>query len=151
MKECQVPETRRTLKIAFDKRCVDVNTKIFEEILDLRTQVRKELRITMIRLQIILNHYSIIILLNDNQLAAILGFKNFSEYQLSMRCAKNPETVATFLKRLSEKLIVLQKKEMETLLEYKKNHVSSLLIILKLQWLLYINSDEYIKSVKNWR
>ena len=39
MKECIVPETRRKLNIAFDSRCVNENTKIFEEILELRAQV----------------------------------------------------------------------------------------------------------------
>jgi neurolysin len=39
MKECQVPETRRKLLIAFDSRCVNENTKIFEEVLQLRSQV----------------------------------------------------------------------------------------------------------------
>ena len=42
-----------------------------------------------------------------------------------MLCAKNPETVDGFLNKLSEKLRVLQKKEMETLLEYKRKHVSN--------------------------
>jgi neurolysin len=39
MKECKVPETRRKLNIAFDRRCVNENTQIFEEILQLRAQV----------------------------------------------------------------------------------------------------------------
>ena len=91
MKECNVPETRRNLNIAFDSRCVEQNTSIFEEILGLRIQ-----------------------------LAATLGYKNFSEYTLTSLCAKNPETVEIFLKRLSEKLRILQEKEMAILLEYKK-------------------------------
>lgn len=91
MKECNVPETRKKLNIAFDRRCVEQNTSIFEEILGLRIQ-----------------------------LASTLGYKNFSEYTLTNLCAKNPETVQTFLKRLSEKLRVLQEKEMAILLEYKK-------------------------------
>ena len=39
MKECSVPETRRKLYIAFDKRCVCENTKIFEEVIELRAKV----------------------------------------------------------------------------------------------------------------
>ncbi len=58
-------------------------------------------------------------------MASILGFKNFAEYTLSMLCAKNPESVENFLNKLSEKLRILQKKEMATLLEYKQKHVSS--------------------------
>lgn len=93
MKECVVPETRKTLNIAFDRRCVNENTKIFEEILGLRIK-----------------------------LAETLGYKNFSEYTLANLCAKNPETVEQFLKRLTEKLKVLQASEMQKLLEYKKAH-----------------------------
>jgi thimet oligopeptidase len=81
MKECQVAETRKQLNIAFDKRCVKENTAIFEEILELRSE-----------------------------LAHILGFKNYSEYALATLCAKNPQNVQDFLGKLGEKMKVLQKK-----------------------------------------
>ena len=63
------------------------------------------------------------------KLAKILSFKNFSEYTLTVLCAKSPENVDTFLNRLAEKMRILQKKEMELLLEYKKKHVYKYTII----------------------
>ena len=57
------------------------------------------------------------------KLAKILGFKNYSEYALTTLNAKNPENVQNFLNNLMEKLRVLQKKEMDILLEYKKQEV----------------------------
>jgi len=97
MKECRVPETRRKLLIAFDKRCVNENTKILEEILELRAE-----------------------------LANLLGYKNFSEYTLTLLCAKNPGNVNSFLDKLGDKLRVLQLKEMEILLEYKRKECEEL-------------------------
>ena len=54
----------------------------------------------------------------------MLGYKNFSEYTLTLLCAKKPETVNDFLLKLSDKLRDLQLKEMATLLEYKKKEVN---------------------------
>ena len=54
----------------------------------------------------------------------ILGFKNYSEYALALLCAKNPENVDNFLNRLREKIRILQKKEMDLLLQYKKEEVN---------------------------
>ncbi len=81
----------KNISAIFIFRCVNENTQIFEEILELRSQ-----------------------------LATTLGYKNFSEYTLSLLCAKNPDTVDTFLNRLSQKLRPLQKSEMDTLLDYKR-------------------------------
>lgn len=53
----------------------------------------------------------------------ILGYKNFSEYALTMLCAKSPENVDNFLNKLAEKMRILQKKEMDILLNYKKEKV----------------------------
>ncbi|CAF0714449.1 unnamed protein product [Brachionus calyciflorus] len=97
MKECRVPETRRKLVIAFDSRCVKENTKIFEQIL----QLRKEL-------------------------ANVLGFKTFSEYKLKLLCAENPENVDNFLNKLADKMKILQRKEMDSLLEYKRKECEEL-------------------------
>lgn len=58
------------------------------------------------------------------KLSAALGFKNFSEYALTMLCAKKPETVQTFLQRLTEKLRILQHEEMKILLDYKEKYVN---------------------------
>ena len=53
----------------------------------------------------------------------MLGFKNYSEYALATLCAKKPENVQNFLNNLTEKMKILQKKEMEILLKYKKQEV----------------------------
>lgn len=39
-------------------------------------------------------------------------------------CAKTPENVADFLDKLATKMRVLQKKEMDALLEYKRKEVT---------------------------
>ena len=54
----------------------------------------------------------------------MLGFKNFAEYKLKLLCAENPENVEQFLSKLAEKMRVLQKREVELLLEYKKREVT---------------------------
>ena len=53
----------------------------------------------------------------------MLGYKTFSEYTLTLLCAKNPDNVNQFLEKLSSKLRILQEKEMAILLDYKKNEV----------------------------
>ena len=40
-----------------------------------------------------------------------------------MLCAKSPENVDNFLNKLAEKMRILQKKEMDILLNYKKEKV----------------------------
>lgn len=57
------------------------------------------------------------------KLAQILGFKNYAEYELILLCAKSPDNVAKFLDKLAEKMKILQVKEMEILLSYKKEEV----------------------------
>ena len=52
-----------------------------------------------------------------------MGFKNWAEYALSMNCAKNPDNVQSFLSKLKEKLEESRKREMNTLLEYKRKEV----------------------------
>jgi hypothetical protein len=39
MKNCKIPSTRRKMFIEFNSRCIDSNTKIFEDILEIRHQV----------------------------------------------------------------------------------------------------------------
>ncbi len=58
-----------------------------------------------------------------SKLAKLLGFKNYSEYCLITLCAKTPENVDEFLNKLKEKMRILQKKEMDLLLQYKKKEV----------------------------
>ncbi len=42
---------------------------------------------------------------------------------LTTSCAKKPENVETFLNNLTDKIKILQQKEMDALLEYKKQEV----------------------------
>ena len=53
----------------------------------------------------------------------MLGYNTFSEYCLKTLCAENPSNVEAFLNKLKEKMRVLQTKEMEVLLEYKRKEV----------------------------
>jgi Zn-dependent oligopeptidase len=53
----------------------------------------------------------------------LLGYKTFSEYTLTLLCAKNPDNVNQFLDKLSSKLRILQEKEMAILLDYKMKEV----------------------------
>lgn len=73
------------------------NTQIFEQVLQLRTQ-----------------------------LAGLLGFKNFSEYKLKLLCAENPQNVDNFLNKLADKMRILQKREIELLLDYKQKEVDKI-------------------------
>ena len=59
-----------------------------------------------------------------SQLAKLLGYSTHAEYILEMRMAKTPETVATFLSGLAEKLRTLQREELEGFLKYKEEDVS---------------------------
>lgn len=59
------------------------------------------------------------------KLASILGYKNFSDYVLEERMAKNTTTVLNFLNDLKDKLIPLGLKEKESLLELKKKDLIS--------------------------
>jgi Zn-dependent oligopeptidase len=57
------------------------------------------------------------------KLAQLLGFKTYSEYSMVLLCAKTPQNVDTFLNKLAEKMRILQEKEKEILLNYKKEEV----------------------------
>ncbi|XP_033636592.1 thimet oligopeptidase-like isoform X3 [Asterias rubens] len=91
MRKARNPETRRKLELAFNSRCKEENTKIMEELVEIR-----------------------------QKLADLLGYPTHAAYILEMRMAKTPETVAKFLKDLTEKLRILQTSELETFKAYKK-------------------------------
>jgi Zn-dependent oligopeptidase len=93
---------------------VKENTKILEQVLELRAEVNETFDFFL------LNKTFITQIL---QLASLLGYKSFSEYTLTLLCAKKPENVNSFLEKLSSKLRILQSKEMEILLNYKKQEV----------------------------
>ncbi|CAD5116270.1 DgyrCDS5177 [Dimorphilus gyrociliatus] len=91
MKFVRVPETRKKLENAFNSRCMEPNTKIMEELVELR-----------------------------DKRAKLLGFKTHAHFVLEMRMAKNPERVKEFLEDLASKLTKLRDDEMKIFLEYKK-------------------------------
>ncbi|KAJ0407668.1 hypothetical protein ATCC90586_001850 [Pythium insidiosum] len=88
---CTVPLTRKTVEVAFNRRCIDKNVAILEEMLELRHQV-----------------------------ATTLGYENHAAYVLEQRMAGKPETVKTFLAELDHKLVPLAKKELDVLLKLKE-------------------------------
>jgi thimet oligopeptidase len=69
MDYCENRETRRKLCIAYNSRCINENTNLTKEIFILR-----------------------------KELAGLFDYKNFCDYQLEDKMAKNTETVLNFLK-----------------------------------------------------
>ena len=104
--------------IEFNSRCIDSNTKIFEDILEIRHQVHN----------ITLNLWNSIIT-SIFKLANILSYKNYSEYALELCMAKKPENVQIFLDDLTEKLKKWLDGELDVLLKYKKEEVCIFSII----------------------
>ena len=92
-----VPRTRFLMEKTFQSRCMEENTKIIEEIVELRKQQ-----------------------------ADILGYKNHATYIQEIRMAKNPDTVSEFLTTLGVKLQPLWKAEKEVLLKLKKEETEEL-------------------------
>ncbi|XP_060702004.1 thimet oligopeptidase-like [Hemiscyllium ocellatum] len=91
MKKCYVPETRKKMEHAFNSRCMEENTKILKELVELRTKK-----------------------------AGILEFKTHSDFVLEMNMAKNSKSVDVFLDELAQKLKPLGDEEREVILELKK-------------------------------
>lgn len=88
---CTVPLTRKTVEVAFNRRCMDKNVAILEEMLELRHKV-----------------------------AITLGYENHAAYILEQRMAKDPQMVKKFLSELDNKLVPLAKKELDVLLKLKE-------------------------------
>eukprot|EP00834_Sanchytrium_tribonematis_P006307 NODE_453_length_7238_cov_1.750245.p1 type:complete len:653 gc:universal NODE_453_length_7238_cov_1.750245:6450-4492(-) len=92
---CEVEETRKDLDYIFTTRCPD-------NIARLQKAVTKRY-----------------------ELAQILGYKSFSDYNLVNRMAKNPENVWNFLNDLKSKLTPFGKKELQILEDMKGSHLNS--------------------------
>ena len=87
--QCSVSATRQALDKVYSSRCP-------ENISRLQAAVQKRL-----------------------EMAQLLGYKSFSEYQLTNRMAKNPETVWAFLSDLKTQLLPYGVKDMKKLEELK--------------------------------
>lgn len=89
-KKAKNPETRRRLETCYQSRCMVENTKILEELVELR-----------------------------HQQAELLGYANHASYVHELRMAKSPENVTKFLSELAAKLQPLWSEEKAELLALK--------------------------------
>jgi len=90
------PETRKRALLGYEKKTVQ-NEPIFEQIMQLRQEC-----------------------------ASILGYENWAAYKLEPKMAKTVPTVNEFLSDLREKVKVLGKQEVETLLKLKETESKEL-------------------------
>ena len=90
-RKCKVPETRRKMEIAYGSRCLEENTKILEELIELRQEQ-----------------------------ACLLGYNTHAAYVQELLMAQNPQSVKKFLADLSLKLQPLWEEERKELLELKR-------------------------------
>jgi Zn-dependent oligopeptidase len=60
-----------------------------------------------------------------DRLAKIAGFKNFAEYEISVKMAKTPERIFDFMNDLKEKLTPLFEKELAVFKELKAKHTGT--------------------------
>ncbi|KAJ7957621.1 putative Oligopeptidase [Quillaja saponaria] len=88
---CKVGNTRRTVAVAYGKRCGEVNLSLLESLVQLRHRV-----------------------------ARLLGYSNYAEYAVDLRMAKSPTKVFEFLEDISTGLTDLAMKELNILKDLKK-------------------------------
>ena len=96
MMYCCNRELRKKMYYAYNTKCYggeNSNIELLSEIVDLR-----------------------------QEMAHILGFKNYNEYILSNRMAKNEENINKFLQSIIDKAYPKAKKEYETLLNFAKEY-----------------------------
>jgi len=91
MEQCCVAETRRRMEFEFNSRCSAENSKILEELVELR-----------------------------HEKAGLLGYDTHSAFIVEARMSKTEPAVRDFLSNLASKLDPLMKSDMATLLEIKK-------------------------------
>ena len=90
MENAKSADTRKKMMLAYMNRAPD-NTKILEQAIVLREQI-----------------------------ASLLGYKTWADYQIELRMAKNEKTVMTFLNSLKGKLAKRNASDLALLLKYKK-------------------------------
>ena len=95
-----MPETRKQIETAYQSRCMDKNTRILEELVELRQKK-----------------------------ADLLGYENHAHYVLEMRMAKSPKTVKDFLEGLATRLQPLWAKERQEILKLKEEEVHQALFL----------------------
>jgi thimet oligopeptidase len=102
--------TRRRVLLKFENIQGDTNTKIIEEILELRYQM-----------------------------ASLLGYETFAHFVLEERMAKNPQNVFQFLNKLKNKVKLHMAKELAKLLELKRKEDPAAHKIEPWDWRYYTN------------
>uniref|UniRef100_A0A2N9FSA7 Peptidase M3A/M3B catalytic domain-containing protein n=1 Tax=Fagus sylvatica TaxID=28930 RepID=A0A2N9FSA7_FAGSY len=87
----KVGMTRRTVAVAYGKRCGEVNLSVLENLVQLR-----------------------------HKYARLLGYSNYADYAVDLRMAKTPSKVFEFLEDISINLTDLATKELNMLKDLKK-------------------------------
>lgn len=110
---CTVPLTRKTVEVAFNRRCVDTNVAILEEMLQLRHEIALTLEYE--------NHAAYVLEQRYEPGALVDDARSHDAYLIvCARMAKTPTTVANFLSELDNKLLPLAKKDLDSLLKLKE-------------------------------
>jgi len=91
MERCAVPETRQKMEKAFNSRCLERNTEIIEELVQLRAEKAK-----------------------------LMGYKSHADFITEDRMSGSAAKVESFLSELATKLAPLLKSDLETLKAAKK-------------------------------
>lgn len=91
LKQCKIQSTRQAVEKALNRRCIEQNTPLIEEMVALRHQV-----------------------------ARLLNYPTHAAYLLNTRMAETPEKVGKFLDDLNDKLLPLAKKELDVLVRLKE-------------------------------
>ncbi|XP_007044976.2 PREDICTED: probable thimet oligopeptidase [Theobroma cacao] len=97
MELCKVGRTRRTVAMAYGKRCAKVNLSVLEDLVQVR-----------------------------HKFARLLGYSNYADYALNLRMAKTSSKVLEFLEDISSSLSDLANKELAVLKELKKQEEGEL-------------------------
>ncbi len=91
MENASCSETRRRMLEAFENKSARENTQLLEEAIIIRQKI-----------------------------AAVMGYKNWADYQMHTRMAKDSDTVLKFLHGLKEKLSLRSKSDLANLLKIKQ-------------------------------